>query len=128
MVVIIGVIGAVIFFAGRGKEEEENTPQTPSLEEHYSVTLEDMYANIKDSKKILKVKMTVQTTVPENQPVIESRQFVIRDEANKILRNTSEDDLAGSGYENARRAIEKTIQRYFGDESIVVFFDDFVFQ
>ncbi len=128
LAVVVVAVGAFLFLKSKGKEKEEKSKSSPAAEENYSVSLEEMYSNIKNSKKILKVKITVQTSVEANKEIIEAKQFVIRDEANKIIRNTTEDDLSGEGYENVRRAIQKTVQKYFSDETIVVYFDDFVFQ
>lgn len=52
---IVGTIIGVVFY--RNNDSETNKRST----EKYYITLEDMYCNVKDSKKILKVKITVET-------------------------------------------------------------------
>ncbi len=135
LIIVIAVVlvagGAGIFYvksrtsSGISEEKKEDL----SSKETFSVTLGDMYCNVNDSKKILKIKITVQTANKEKLPLIEAKQFIIRDEANKIIRNNSEKDLMGmEGMENLKRAIQKTLAAAFSDETIMITFDDFVIQ
>ena len=135
LIIVIAVVlvagGAGVFYvksrtsSGISEEKKEDL----SSKETFSVTLGDMYCNVNDSKKILKIKITVQTANKEKLPLIEAKQFIIRDEANKIIRNNSEKDLMGmEGMENLKRAIQKTLAAAFSDETIMITFDDFVIQ
>lgn len=128
VILVVAGVAVVFFLKTKASSEEEKAPN-PSAEINYSVTMEDMYSNIKNSKRILKIKLTIQTNDENKKAVIEAKQFVIRDEANKIIRNNTEEDLLGPGsMENLKRAIQRSLSSYFSDESIVVFFDEFVIQ
>ncbi|NLM05384.1 MAG: flagellar basal body-associated FliL family protein [Tissierellia bacterium] len=128
IILIVAGVAVVFFLKSKASSEEEKAPN-PSSEVNYSVTMEDMYCNIKNSKRILKIKLTIQTSDENKKAIIEAKQFVIRDEANKIIRNNTEEDLLGTGsMENLKRAIQRSLSNYFADESIVVFFDEFVIQ
>lgn len=136
LIIVIAVIliaggGGVLYVKSRASSGigEEKKEEDLSAKETFSVTLDDMYCNVNDSKKILKIKITVQTSNKEKLPLIEAKQFIIRDEANKIIRNNSEKDLMGmEGMENLKRAIQKTLAVSFSDETIMITFDDFVIQ
>lgn len=128
VVLVAGGIG-LLYVKNKASAGTEEKKEDLSTKETFSVTLDDMYCNVNDSKKILKIKITVQTSNKEKLPLIEAKQFVIRDEANKIIRNNSEKDLMGmEGMENLKRAIQKTLATSFSDDSILITFDDFVIQ
>lgn len=136
--ILIIVIAIVLVAGGAGllymkSKASSGTPQEKkedlSEKETFSVTLDDMYCNVNDSKKILKIKITVQTSNKDKLALIEAKKFIVRDEANKIIRNNSEKDLMGmEGMENLKRAIQKTLAASFSDETIMITFDDFVIQ
>lgn len=128
VIVVIGVVAAVLIFKNKAKSAEVEE-HNPSKVESYAVTLGDMYCNMKSEKKLLKLKMTVQTSNAEVQPVIEAKQHVIRDEVNRIVRNNTYEDLMGmNGMDNLRKAIQRNLVEYFKDETLVIYFDDFVIQ
>lgn len=128
-VVMIAAGAGLLYVKSKSSSGSDEEKEDLSTKETFSVTLDDMYCNVNDSKKILKIKITVQTSDKEKLPLIEAKQFVIRDEANKIIRNNSEKDLMGmEGMENLKRAIQKTLSASFSDDSILITFDDFVIQ
>ena len=96
----------------------------------YSLTLDDMYCNIKDSKKILKVKITLEATDKKTHEKLDGKQFLIRDDLNKIIRNKTEDDLKGKeGQVNLQEEIKESVIKLFNDENINnVYFNDFIIQ
>lgn len=89
-----------------------------------------MYCNIKDSKKILKLKFTLETTSKKTLENLTEKQFLIRDEANKIIRNLTDEDLKGKeGQMNLQSQLKESIIELFNDESITnIYFDDFIIQ
>ncbi len=54
-----------------------------------------MYCNIKDSKKIVRVKVTIETNNKNTLELLENKQFLIRDDINKIIRSKTEEELQG---------------------------------
>lgn len=96
----------------------------------YSLTLDDMYCNIKDSKRIMKLRVTVETLDEKFIETLTEKQFLIRDEINKTVRNKTEDDLEGeNGQINLQENIKENLVNLFENESITnVYFNDFIIQ
>lgn len=96
----------------------------------YNLTVDDMYCNIKDSKRILKLKMTIESTSPDTIEKLSEKIFLIRDEVNKIVRNKIDDDLQGKeGQVKLQEEIKNSLVELFEDESIInIYFDDFIIQ
>lgn len=120
---IIGIGVGIFLFSNKDSK-------TPKEIKTYSLTLEDMYCNIKDSKKILKIKFTVETTSEKTLNNLTEKQFLIRDEANKIIRNLTEEDLKGKeGQTNLQSQLKESTIELFNDENITnIYFDDFIIQ
>ncbi|MFS8541862.1 MAG: flagellar basal body-associated FliL family protein, partial [Tissierellales bacterium] len=99
-------------------------------EETYSLDLKDMYCNVKDSNKILKVNITIETNNKNTVEVLSEKVYLIRDEINQIIRNKTEDELKGrEGQVNLQNDIREALIRIFKDEAITnVYFNDFVMQ
>ena len=73
-----------------------------------------MYCNIKDSRRILKIKVTIETTNKETYEEMSQKQFLIRDEINKIVRNSTEEELEGKeGQVNLQNSIKKKSHQSF---------------
>lgn len=96
----------------------------------YSLTLEEMYSNVKDSKRILKLKVTIESTSEESIAILTSKQFLIRDEINKVVRNKTDEELQGKeGQLQLQKEIKEQLIILFNDDSITnVYFDDFIIQ
>jgi len=124
LALIAGITVGMLFFSNRSGEKKVKEVKT------YSLTLEDLYCNIKDSKKILKIKITIETINEKTLEKISEKQFLIRDEVNKIVRNLTEEDLKGKeGQINLQKVIKDNVVDLFQDESITnVYFDDFIIQ
>lgn len=58
------------------------------------------------------------------------KQFLIRDEVNKIVRNSTEEELEGKeGQINLQNKIKENLIELFSDQNITnVYFDDFIIQ
>jgi len=99
-------------------------------EETYSLDLKDMYCNVKDSNKIVKVNITIETNNKNTVEVLSEKVYLIRDEINQIIRNKTEDELKGrEGQVNLQNDIREALIRIFKDEAITnVYFNDFVMQ
>lgn len=99
-------------------------------EETYSLNLEDMYCNVKDSNKIVKVNITIETNDEDSINNLSDKVYLIRDEINQIIRNKTEDELIGKeGQVNLQKDIRETLNKIFDDETIInVYFNDFVMQ
>lgn len=120
--IVLGIVVGMVFWKRSG-----NTPKEIIK---YSLTLDDMYCNIKDSKRILKLKITLESTNSDTIEELTTKQFLIRDEVNKIVRNKTDDELEGKeGQINLQGSIQTNLVELFQDESITnVYFDDFIIQ
>lgn len=122
---IVGIALGITFYrnnnANNGAKEQLKT---------FNLTLQDMYCNIKDSKKIVKVKITIETNNKKTLELIEGKQFLIRDDINKIIRNKAEEDLQGKeGQVKLQKEINESLVKLFNDDTITnVYFDDLIIQ
>ena len=122
---IVGVVLGIVFF----RNKNVNSNNIKQLET-YDLTLEDMYCNIKDSKKIVKVKITVETNNKTTLELLTEKQFLIRDDINKIIRNKSEEELQGKeGQVKLQKEINESLIELFNDGTIInIYFNDLIIQ
>ncbi|MCF6460537.1 flagellar basal body-associated FliL family protein [Clostridium sp. Cult3] len=128
IVVILAVVGiglGVVFYRNNNANVS-NRKHT----ETFNLTLQDMYCNIKDSKKIVKVKTTIETNNKKTLEFLEEKQFLIRDDINKIIRSKTEEELQGEeGQVKLQKEINESLIKLFNDETITnVYFDDLIIQ
>ena len=128
LVIILAIVGIALGFAFY--KNNNNKDSTRKHLETFNLTLEDMYCNIKDSKKIAKVKITVETNNNKTLEFIEGKQFLMRDDINKIIRSKNEDELQGKeGQVTLQKEINESLIKLFDDETITnVYFDDLIIQ
>ncbi len=122
---IVGIILGVTFYrSNNSNNQAKKQPKT------FNLTLQDMYCNIKDSNKIVKVKITIETNNKKTLGLIEEKQFLIRDDINKIIRNKAEEDLQGKeGQVKLQKEINESLIKLFNDDTITnVYFDDLIIQ
>ena len=119
---IAGIAVGIFFFSNNSGEKKVKKIET------YSITLEDLYCNIKDSKRILKIKITLETINEDTLTTLTEKQFLIRDDVNKIITNLTEEELRGKeGQINLQNQIKTNMVELFNDESIInVYFNDFL--
>ncbi len=122
LAIIIGVVAGVMFWKNSNSEPKEVVK--------YNLTVDDMYCNIKESKRILKLKMTVESIDPDSIERLSEKVFLIRDEVNKIARGKTYEELEGSeGQIKLQERIKNNLIELFPNESISnVYFNDFIIQ
>ncbi|MBZ2173866.1 flagellar basal body-associated FliL family protein [Schnuerera sp. xch1] len=127
LVIIFAIVGIVLGIAVY-RNNDNNVFKSQS--ETYSLTLEDMYCNVNDSKRILKVKVTIETDDEKALEVLDRKRFLIRDDINKIIRDKTEEDLNGTdGQVKLQDEIEESLIDLFNDEIISnIYFNDFIMQ
>jgi flagellar FliL protein len=128
LVIVLAVVGIALGFAFY--KNNNNMDSTKKRLETFNLTLEDMYCNIKDSKKIVKLKVTVETNNKNTLELLEEKQFLIRDDINKIIRSKTEDELQGKeGQVKLQKEINESLINLFNDETITnVYFNDLIIQ
>lgn len=128
VVVLFAIFGTVMGFVLF--KNNNNNQNNKKENEKFYITLDDMYCNLKESKKIIKIKTTIEINDKDTYERIEDKQFLIRDEINKIVRNKMEEDLLGrEGQMALQNEIKNSLVKMFNDENINnVYFDDLIIQ
>lgn len=116
------IIGVILFMNGYF----EKTKEIPT----YIVGIDDLYCNIKDSKKMVKINMVIETSDDKLKVNMENKKFHIRDLTNKIIVSKTEEDLLGeNGHANLKKEILKNLEEVFQSENISnIYFHDFIIQ
>ena len=125
LLAVTGIVLGLMFHKNKGVDNNAKKQM-----ETLNLTLGDMYSNIRDSKKIAKLKITVSTNSKTTYETLSEKQFLIRDDINKIIRNKTEEELQGKdGQVKLQEEIKSSIIELFNDETITnVYFDDFIIQ
>lgn len=131
-IIIIVVVLILAIFAGIavGMTIWKNSSDAPKEIIKHSLTLDDIYCNIKDSKRIMKLRITIESTELKTIEKLTAKQFLIRDEVNKIVRNRTDEELQGKeGQVNLQEEIRLNLIELFEDETITnIYFNDFIIQ
>ena len=122
---VFGTIMGLFLTKNNGGKQNKNKEA-----EKYYITLDDMYCNLRESKRIVKIKATIEITDKNTYEKIQDKQFLIRDEINKIIRNKKEEELQGSdGQEKLQLEIKNNLVSLFDDDKIKnVYFNDLIIQ
>ena len=120
--IIVGMAVGVLFWKKANSGEKEVVK--------YNLTVDEMYSNIKDSKRIIKMKITIESIDPKSIEKLTEKTFLVRDEVNKIVRNKTDDELEGAdGQKNLQKEIKDNLTILFEDETITnVYFNEFIIQ
>lgn len=130
MIIVIVLIVALLAGIGVGIMVWKKNSNTEKEVIKHSFTMDDMYCNIKDSKRILKLKMTLESTNLKTIENLTEKDFLARDEVNKIVRNRTLEELEGKeGQVNLQKEIKVNLIELFEDETITdIYFNDFIIQ
>lgn len=124
--VIAIAVGVGVVFLSSGEEPEVNYDDLPKS--YYEIT--DLYSNIKDSPRICKVNLTIETVSDELLETLKSKDFVIRDAINLIVRSSTEKQLVGEdGQLYLQEEIKRTLNEKFDTDQITgVYFKQLIIQ
>ncbi|MBV1818025.1 flagellar basal body-associated FliL family protein [Anaerosalibacter bizertensis] len=127
VLLLFAIAGFALGFSSYKNNGDKN--KNKDAEKNY-ITLEEMYCNIKDSKKIVKIKATIEINNKNTYEELEGKQFLMRNEINKIIRSKEENELQGKeGQIALQNEIKENLIKLFNNESITnVFFDDLIIQ
>lgn len=119
---IIGIIIGISYLRSEAEETAKNAT--------YNYNIGEMYCNLKDSKKIVKVNPILVFKDKELLETLAENSYLIKDEINKIIRNKSDKDIEGSEGQLALQSeITKKLIAIFNNENITqVYFDEFIVQ
>lgn len=128
VVILFAIFGTIMgfFLTKNNKNNQDNNKEA----EKYYITVDDMYCNLRESKRIVKIKATIEITDKNSYEKIQNKEFLIRDEVNKIIRNKKEEELQGSdGQEKLQLEIKNNLVSLFDDNKIDnVYFNDLIIQ
>lgn len=124
LVVLLSAVGIYLGINMYSNNKEEKPVET------YSLTLEDIYCDIKDSKSIVKINITIETFSERSLEALQNKIYLIRNNINEIVRNKTVEELKGrDGQVSLQKEIKENLIEVFNDESIAnIYFNQFVIQ
>lgn len=119
------IVGSVFFIVTYRSNYAQAKPT-----EHYYFDIGEMYCNIKDSNKIIKLKMTIELTNEKVLEELNKRNFSIKHEINTIMINKTEKDVDGKeGLLTLQSEITNKLGEIFSTNDITkVYFEEFIVQ
>lgn len=126
VVIAVGIIFGLKMAKGSGGEGTEDI----SNKEIFQHDVGEMYSNLSESKNIVKVTATVETTDEKFQETLEEKNYIIRNEINEIVRSKTKEEVQGSdGQKNLQKQIVTRLNEVFNTKVISdVYFNDFIVQ
>jgi flagellar protein FliL len=136
IVAVVAILGfALVFgavfgmkFAGVGVEEEK---EVDILSEEVSqLDIGEMYSNLSESKKIVKLNLTAAVSDKEVLTLMQSKMPIIKDEINKTFRGKTEEDIYGvSGQMNIKSELITKLNDIFRTDGVIdIYFNEFIVQ
>ncbi|MFZ5352073.1 MAG: flagellar basal body-associated FliL family protein [Bacillota bacterium] len=131
VLLLIIVSGIILYIFVLNKPAEPKHKEREISKDMVEIPFSSFVNNVKDSKKVTKltIKFEVETEI---QPILENRTTEIRDAINLIMRNKTEQDLAGAeGQLKLKEEIltkVREILRLFPERKIFVFIDELIAQ
>lgn len=124
IVITVAVAGVVAGYFWMKKASE------PAKIETYGYTSEEIVCNIKDSKKMVIVQVSLEAIDPELIEEIAEKEFLLLDLTNKIIRDTTEEKLQGKeGQSRLQDMIKQKAQEIYDTDAITnIYFKKFVIQ
>lgn len=92
VVIVVGIIFGLRMAKGNGEKVSDDISQ----KEIYQHDVGEMYSNLSESKKLVKVSATVETTEEEYLETLETKNYIIRNEINEIIRSKKLEEIEGS--------------------------------
>ena len=128
IIIVVVLVVAILAFVGGYMIFSKDAPK--AKKEVFSIASEEMYSNVKDSRKIVKIRVIVETTNKKDAEYLEKMKYQIRDISNEIIRATEEKDLVSpEAQSKLQEKIKKELINQMDIDSIEnVRFSDFVIQ
>lgn len=125
VIIVVGVIVGLKFYGNSNNDSEDI-----SKKEIYQHDAGEMYSNLSESKKIVKITATVETTDEKFNETLTDKNYIIRNEINEIIRSKKLEEVEGSdGQKNLQKQILTRLNEVFNTQAISdVYFNDFIVQ
>lgn len=119
------IISLIFFFASNNEAENKE-----SEKEYFIYKIDELYTNIKDSRNILKVNITVEYNNENLLEVLDKNNAKITNNILELLRNKTIDDLSGkTGQQTTRNDILSMIKGIVNSEEVSnIYFTEFIIQ
>lgn len=126
LLVLILIVGSVIGVMLIRK----NTPAKDTIREVHYYNIGDLYSNLKDSKRIVKLKMTLELADKSLIEEMDQKSFLVKHEINEIIRNITEKEIEGKeGQKNLQKLITDQLGKVFETQNIInVYFEELIVQ
>lgn len=98
--------------------------------EYYYYDVDEMYCNLNNSNRIVKLKITIELVDEKLMEKIEEKNFSIKHEINTIMMNKNEEEIRGKeGLLKLQSEITSKLSDIFNTEKITtVYFEEFIVQ
>ena len=127
IIIVVGVLfGIQMMNKNKGGEDTEDI----SKKEVFKLDVGEIISNISESKRLVKVNPTVETTDEKFLVTLENKNYIIRNEDTEIIRSKKAEELEGSeGQKNLQKQIVTRLNEVFNTKLISdVYFNDFIVQ
>ncbi len=128
---LIGLVLGILVFGGIFFFTAFQKPASDKKEEKiYTYSIGELYANINESRRILKVNITVETKDEKIHQALDKSKSKIINNILELIRSKTEEDLAGNaGQQLLQKEILEIIQSIVPTEKITnVYFIEFIIQ
>lgn len=135
-VIIYSVIGFVltamiftgVFYFATNKGDKETDKEVAM--ETFTYSFGELYSNLKDSKRILKISIVLETYDEKLIETLDTEKFKINNNILELLRSKTEEDLAGDvGQKNLRKEVLESIKSVLPPDKVSdVYFVEFIIQ
>lgn len=119
------IVGSAFYFVAYNKSNEK-----PKEVQTYSYSMGEIYSNIKDSRKFLKVNMEIEISNEKINEKLDNKRPEITNNILELLRSKDETQLSGDkGQKALREEILKSVKLVVtSDEIMDVYFVEFIIQ
>ncbi|MBB6216484.1 flagellar FliL protein [Anaerosolibacter carboniphilus] len=128
---IVGFLVTAIIFGGVFYFAVYKTPEKTVKEvKTFSYPIGELYSNVKDSRKILKANVVIETLDEKIQGKLEPNKSKITNSILEVLRSKDESSLAGEkGQQALRTEVLKAVKQIVDSDKITnVYFVEFIVQ
>ena len=127
---LIGLVLGTIVFGGIFLITSIQKPVAEKKEETYTYPIGELYANINQSRRILKANITAETNDDRIHTVLEKNRSKIINNILETIRSKTEEDLRGDkGQQLLQKEILEIIQSVVSSEKVTnVYFVEFIIQ
>lgn len=126
IVIVVGIVFGLQMAKGGGDENGEDI----SNKEVYQHDVGEMHSNLAESKRFVKINVTVETIDEKFLEILMNKNYIIRNEITEIIRSKKVEEIEGSeGQKNLQKQIVSRLNEVFNTKAISqVYFNDFIVQ